>query len=116
MDHHLRDRQVLEIEEAAEHVALDLRDAALLVQQVDLAADLLGGREDRLVLADADAEGQQHEPTSRSMAMASGPSSATTQDTGREQEQRDLVGRGDRQVFGSTSAKTMTRTDITTVA
>ena len=82
VDHHVRDRRAPEVEQAAEHVALGLRDAALPVQQVDLAADFLGRRQDRLVLADADAEGRSISRTSRSMASVSGPSSATARRPG----------------------------------
>ena len=45
VDHHVRHLELLEIEQAAQHVALALADGALLVQQVDLAADLLRRRE-----------------------------------------------------------------------
>ena len=62
VDHHLRDAEIFQIEKAAQHVALNLRDAALLVQQVELVAQLLIGRENRRILAEIEAEGQQHEP------------------------------------------------------
>ena len=47
MDHDLGDREILEVEKPAEHVALDLGDAAFLVQKVELVAQLLVGRQDR---------------------------------------------------------------------
>ena len=52
-----------QVEQAAEHVALGLGDAALLVQQVDLAADFLGRPRASAAFAPmADAEGPQHQP------------------------------------------------------
>ena len=50
------------------------------------------------------------------MASASGPSTATTQETGRARRSETWSGEVIASVFGSTSAKTMTRSDITTVA
>ena len=51
-----------------------------------------------------------------SMASASGPSTATTAATGRAKRSETWSGEVIATVFGSTSAKTITRTDITTVA
>ena len=52
----------------------------------------------------------------RSMAMASGPRSATAHDMGRERKSDAVSGEEIARVFGSTSAKTITRTDMMTVA
>ncbi len=43
VDHDVGDIELAEVEQAAEAVALGLDDAALGVEQVDLAADLVGG-------------------------------------------------------------------------
>ena len=48
VDHDVGDRQVAQVEQAADHVAVVLLDAALAVQQVDRAAQLLVRRQDRL--------------------------------------------------------------------
>ena len=68
MDHDVGHRQIAQIEQPAHHVAVELLDAALAVQQIDGAADLLVRRKDRLLLADADAEQAQnlpHQPLDR---------------------------------------------------
>ena len=44
VDHHVGHREIAQVEQAAEHVALGFGDPALPMQQVDLAADLLGRR------------------------------------------------------------------------
>ena len=41
VDHHVGDREVAQVEQAAEHVAVELLDAAFAVQQVDRAAQVL---------------------------------------------------------------------------
>ena len=46
MDHDVRHRQVTQIEQSAHHVAIQLFDAALAVQEVDSAANLLMRRQD----------------------------------------------------------------------
>ena len=53
MDHHVVDGEVAQVEQAAEHVAIVLLDAALVVQQVDRAAQFLVRRQHRLIVADA---------------------------------------------------------------
>ena len=60
VDHDVGDVEFAEIEQAAEAVALGLHDAALGVQQVDLAADLLGRRQDRLAVGGVPAGQPQH--------------------------------------------------------
>ena len=54
--------------------------------------------------------------TRRSMARAIGPRIATMIVTGRDRNSETLSGEVIASVFGRTSAKTMTRTDIVTVA
>ena len=54
--------------------------------------------------------------TSFSIASVSGPNSATMTDIGRAKASATLSGAVMATVFGRTSAKMMTRTDITTVA
>ena len=54
--------------------------------------------------------------TSRSMASASGPSTATAQEIGRARRTETASGEVIARVFGSTSAKMITRRDITMVA
>jgi hypothetical protein len=68
MDHDIGHRQVAQIEQPAHHVAVQLFDAALAVQEVDGAADLFVRREDRLLLANPHAEETQelaHQPFDR---------------------------------------------------
>ena len=47
VDHHVGDGEVAQIEHAAEHVAVELLDAALAVQQIDGAAHFLVRRQHR---------------------------------------------------------------------
>ena len=47
------DCEVAQIEQPAEHVAVELLDPALAMQQIDRAAQLLVRRQDRLAVADA---------------------------------------------------------------
>ncbi len=54
--------------------------------------------------------------TTCSMASAGGPMSATAKATGRAMSRAILSGLEMASVFGSTSAKTMTSTDMPTVA
>ena len=49
VDHHVGDREVAQVEQSAEHVAVVLLDAALVMQQIDRAAQLLVRGENRLV-------------------------------------------------------------------
>ena len=46
VDHHVGDHELAQVEQAAEHVAVVLLDAALVVQQVDRAAQLLVRRQE----------------------------------------------------------------------
>ena len=59
VDHDVGHRQLAQIEQAAHHVAVELLDDALAVQEIDGAAQLLVRREDRLDLADRHAEQPQ---------------------------------------------------------
>ncbi len=59
VNHDVLHREIVEVEQAAEHVALGLGDAALLVEEIDLPAQLLGGREHVAILAEVDAEQPQ---------------------------------------------------------
>ena len=93
VDHDVGHRQFAQVEQAAHHVAVELLDAALAVQQVDGAAHLLVRREDRLFLADADADKPQdpaHQPLDRRSApgRAAGPPAHRPRD-----QQRHAVGR-----------------------
>ena len=60
MDHHVLDRELVELEQAAEHVAMAAFDAALLVQQVDSAAQLFLRSQHGSVLAGAQSHEAQH--------------------------------------------------------
>ena len=62
VDHHIGDFEIAKVEQAAEHVAVELLDAALAVQQVDRAAQFLMRRENRLIFADADAGKRSQQP------------------------------------------------------
>ena len=89
-----------------------LLDAALLVQQVDLAAHLLVRRQDRLGLADARCRtGAASSARARSIAIGD---RAEQRAPTRRSAARRAARRGRASliatVFGSTSAKTMTRT------
>src|SRR5436305_10927877 len=52
MNHDVGDRQLREIENAAEHVAVGAIDATLTMQQIDRALEFLARREDRSVYAE----------------------------------------------------------------
>ena len=56
MDHDVGDFEIPQIEQAAEHVAIGARDAALLMQKIDRAFQLLVAGQDRALLAGVDAE------------------------------------------------------------
>ena len=75
MDHDVGDLQLAQIQQAAEHVAVLLFDLALVMQQIDRAAQPLGRRQDRLVGADLDAEQLSSAPrTIASITVSNGPS------------------------------------------
>ena len=59
MDHDVRNGQFLEVEQAAEHVAIGFGDAAFLVHQVHGAFQFLLGRQQGVRLAEAQAEEKQ---------------------------------------------------------
>ena len=61
-------------------------------------------------------KGRSIQRTSRSVASVTGPNSATVQATGRAMNSETRSGVLMATVFGSTSAKTITSTDMTTVA
>jgi hypothetical protein len=52
VDHHVRDGKVAQVEQAAEHVAVELLDVAFLMQEIDRAAQLLVRREHRPAFVD----------------------------------------------------------------
>ena len=54
MDHHVGDLKLAQVQQAAEHVAILLFDLALVMKQIDRAAQTLGWRQDRLVGPDPD--------------------------------------------------------------
>ena len=56
VDHHVGHRQIAQVEQPAQHVAVVLLHAAFEVQQVHRAADFLMRRHHRLILADMDTE------------------------------------------------------------
>ena len=60
MEHHVGHREVAQVEHAAEHVEIVLLHPALVMQEVDGAAQLLVRAQDRLILADLDAEQREH--------------------------------------------------------
>ena len=59
VDHHVGDGQVLEIEKAAEHVAVGPFDAAFLMQQIDRAFQLLASGQKRMSAVGAQSEDAQ---------------------------------------------------------
>ena len=117
VDHDVGDLQLAQVEQAAEHVAVLLLDLALVVQQVDRAAQPLGRRQDRLVGADLDAEQlhQRHARSSRSPSAAA-RARQTISFIGRATSSATRSGALIAMVFGSTSAKITTSTVITPVA
>ena len=50
MNHHVGDLQFAQVQQAAEHVAVLLLDLALVMKQIDRAAQTFGRRQDRLVV------------------------------------------------------------------
>ena len=56
MNHDVGNLQFVQVQQAAEHVAVLLFDLALMVEQIDRAAQTFGRRQERLVGADLDAE------------------------------------------------------------
>jgi hypothetical protein len=56
VNHHVRNLQLAQVQQPAEHVAILLFDLALVMQEVDRATQPFGRRQDRLVVADLDAE------------------------------------------------------------
>ena len=65
VDHHVADGEIAQIEQAAEHVAIVLLDAAFLVQQIDGAAQRLVARQHRLDGPDMKADAREqpaHQP------------------------------------------------------
>ena len=75
MNHHVGDLQLAQVQQPAEHVAVLLFDLALVMQQIDRAAQPLGRRQDRLVGADLDAEQPSSAArTIASITVSSGPS------------------------------------------
>ena len=96
VDHHVGDRQIAQVEQPAQHVAVVLLHAAFAVQQIDRAADFLVRRHDRLVLADLDAERAQepfHQPLDRDQHRAENPDDPGHRPRDR---QRDALRRADR--------------------
>ena len=118
VDHHVGDGEVAQVEQAAEHVAILLLDAALAMQEIDRAAQLLVRREHRLVFADPEAE---RSPESCAPAIrprrAPGVSMRTTAiDRARRPASAMRSGESIAAVFGSTSQKTTISTVMMTVA
>ncbi len=66
VNHDVGDFQLTQIEQAAEHVAVELFDAALAVQQVNRPAQLLVRRQDRLIFSHAYAGEYSQQPTDQS--------------------------------------------------
>ena len=60
VDHDVGHGEVAQVEQSAEHVAIELFDAAFPVQQVDRAAQAFMRRQQRLALAGPDAGERQH--------------------------------------------------------
>ncbi len=116
VDHHVGQRELAQIEHAAEHVAVELLDAALAVQQIDGAAQFLVRRQHRLILADDDADVLEQPAHQRLDRISIGPSTVTTSCIGRATLSAMRSGALNAAVFGSTSAKTTMTTVITTVA
>ncbi len=65
VDHHVADRHLRELEQAAEHVAVGALDLALAVQDVDRAHQLLVARDTRIGLGQRQAAEPQHEADHR---------------------------------------------------
>ena len=84
VDHHVGDREVAQIEQAAEHVAVVLLDAALAVQQVDRAAQFLVRRQDR--------PGRRR-PGCRTAAGSSAPAPRSPISTGPNSRTTQAIGR-----------------------
>ena len=68
VDHDVGDGEVAQVEQAAEHVAVVLLDAAFAVQEIDGAAQLLVRREDRCVVPDPKPNRRRIQRTSHSIA------------------------------------------------
>ena len=56
MNHHVGNLKLAQVQQTAEHVAILLFDLALVMKQIDRAAQTLGWRQDRLVGPDPDTQ------------------------------------------------------------
>jgi len=104
VDHHIRDHQIAQVEQAGEHVAGMLLDAALAVQEIDRAAQFLVRREDRLIVVAVPAEQPQQPPHQGTDAHQHGSQQPHGPVDRTRDQQGDAVGRvegrGLRQHFG----------------
>ena len=101
VDHDVGDVELAEVEQAAEAVALGLDHAALGVEQVDLAADLLGAASRIDLPSDAFQPASRSTPrTMNWTAMTTGENTATMTRDRRRDGARHPVGIADRQRLG----------------
>ena len=101
MDHDVEHGQLLEVEQAAEHVAVGALDVALLVQQVDGALQLLGARQHRaLMLRRAAAEQREETAHEQLDGEQNRPKDRDERRQHAHEQQRDAVGVVDRDRLG----------------
>ena len=93
MDHRVADRDLVEFEQAAEHVALVARDLALAMQDVDGALQFLGAGDAELASRPAKRRTACSKPrTSTSTALTTGPNMVTKNATTRAIHSESLSG------------------------
>ena len=117
VDHHVGDFELAQIEHAADHVAVELLDAAFAVQEIDRAAQFLvrrtgsaGSRRPACRTAAASSA------TNASIAISIGPNMRTTNCIGRATASATRSGALMAAVFGRISVKTTTTMVMMTVA
>ena len=117
VDHHVGDGEIAQVEQAAEHVAVVLLDAALVVQQIDRRRAAPRAPTGSAWSSPTRKPNRRRiQRTSASIADQHGPSSRTTHEIGRATSSATRSGALIATVFGSTSPKTTTSTVMTTVA
>ena len=116
MKHDVGDFELAQVEHAADHVAVELLDAALAVEEVDRAAQLVVAGQDAWFSPTRMPNGRSSHLTNASIAISTGPKIRTTQSIGRATASAIRSGALIAAVFGSTSQNTTIRKVITTVA